>query len=74
MAGHHYLRDRTPVGAQLRYLVRSERTGEAVPAGRPRTSAAWKMAAREGRIGCSVEERTRDLSYLVNSSCFLILP
>ena len=71
---YHYLGYRVPVGAQLRYLVRSERTGQAVLACLQWTSAAWKMAARDGWIGWSAQERARNLPFLVNNSRFLILP
>ncbi len=38
------------------------------------TSAAWKMAAREGWIGWSAAERAGNLPCIVNNSRFLILP
>jgi len=69
---HHYLGYRVPVGAQLRYLVRSQRTG--VLACLQWTSAAWKMAARDRWIGWNAEERARNLPYIVNNSRFVILP
>jgi hypothetical protein len=71
---YHYLGYRVPVGAQLRYLVRSERTGDAVLACLQWTSAAWKMAARDRWIGWGAEERARNLAFIVNKSRFLILP
>jgi hypothetical protein len=71
---YHYLGYRVPVGAQLRYLVHSARGGEQPLACLQWTSAAWKMAAREGWIGWSSEERARNLPYIVNNSRFLILP
>ena len=71
---YHYLGYRVPVGAQLRYLVRSEHSGEAVLACLQWTSAAWKMAVRDRWIGWSAVERARNLPYIVNNSRFLILP
>lgn len=71
---YHYLGYRVPVGAQLRYLVRSERNGEAVLACLQWTSAAWKMAARDRWIGWGAAERARHLAFIVNNSRFLILP
>ncbi len=71
---YHYLGCRVAVGAQLRYLVRSERLGEPVLACLQWTSAAWKMAARDQWIGWSQEQRARNLPFLVNNSRFLILP
>ena len=71
---YHYLGYRVPVGAQLRYLVRCQRTGDAVLACLQWTSAAWKMAARDRWIGWSAEERAHNLALIVNNSRFLILP
>jgi len=71
---YHYLGYRVPVGAQLRYLVRSARTGEAVLACLQWSSPAWKMAVRDRWIGWSAAERARNLPYIVNNSRFLILP
>jgi hypothetical protein len=71
---YHYLGYRVPVGAQLRYLVRSARHGDQVLACLQWSSPAWKMAARDGWIGWSAEQRARNLPYLVNNSRFLILP
>jgi hypothetical protein len=71
---YHYLGYRVPYGAQLRYLVRSR------PASRPAlacllfTSAAWKMAPRDGYIGWSEPARAGRLARVVNNSRFLILP
>ena len=71
---YHYLGYRVPVGAQLRYLVRSEPAGDQVLACLGWTSAAWKMAARDQWIGWSDAERARNLVFIVNNSRFLILP
>jgi hypothetical protein len=74
VARYHYLGYRLPVGAQLLYLVHSERTGQAVLACLQWTSAAWKMAARDRWIDWSDAERARNLVFIVNNSRFLILP
>jgi len=71
---YHYLGYRVPVGAQLRYLVRSAQCGEGVLACLQWSSAAWKMAVRDCWIGWSAEQRARNLPYLVNNSRFLMLP
>lgn len=74
---YHYLRYRAPVGAQLRYLVRTgspAASGDKVLACLGWTSPAWKMAARDNWIGWSAAQRERNLQYLVNNSRFLILP
>ena len=71
---YHYLRFRVPFGANLRYLVESERHP-----GRPLacllfSSPAWKMTARDAWIGWTENERRRNLQYVVSNSRFLILP
>jgi len=71
---YHYLGYRVPVGAQLRYLVRAKGHGDQVLACLQWSSSAWKMAARDGWIGWSAEQRARNLPYIVNNSRFLILP
>jgi hypothetical protein len=71
---YHYLGCRVPVGAHLRYLVRSERCPQRVLACLLWTSAAWKMAARDRWIGWNDAQRRRNLPFVVNQSRFLILP
>jgi hypothetical protein len=71
---HHYLAYRVPVGANLRYVVRSERSGEQVLACLLWSSAAWKMAPRDQWIGWNQEQRAQNLQWVVNNSRFLILP
>jgi hypothetical protein len=71
---HHYLRYRVPLGANLRYLVRSGREGGAVLACLLWSSPAWKMAARDQWIGWNAEQRVRNLQLIVNQSRFLVLP
>jgi Druantia protein DruA len=70
---YHYLRYRVPVGANLRYLVRSTAV-EQVLGCLLWSSPAWKMAARDRWIGWSDEQRLRNLQLVVNNSRFLILP
>jgi hypothetical protein len=69
---HHYLGYRVPVGANLRYLVRSV-DGQTL-ACLLWSSPAWKMAPRDGWIGWSARQREQNLQYIVNNSRFLILP
>ena len=71
---YHYLHCRVPVGANLRYLVRSEQCPERVLACLLWSSAAWKMAARDRWVGWNDQQRRRNLQLLVNNSRFLILP
>jgi hypothetical protein len=74
VARYHYRGHRIPVGASLRYLVRSARCPEQVLACLLWSSAAWKMAARDRWIGWSAEQRARHLPLIVNNGRFLILP
>lgn len=70
---YHYLGYKVPVGASLRYLVRSG-SAKQVLACLLWSSPAWKMAARDSWIGWTDEERARKLQIIVNNSRFLILP
>src|SRR2546426_2858193 len=72
MERFHYLGCRTPVGAHLRYFVKSG-AGQ-ILACLLWTSPAWKMAARDEWIGWNSQQRARNLQYIVNNSRFLILP
>lgn len=74
MDRHHYLRYRVPVGACLRYFVRSERLGETILACLQWSSPAWKMAVRDRWIGWHDQQRKRNLQLIINQSRFLILP
>jgi hypothetical protein len=71
---YHYLGYRVPYGAQLRYFVRSQQASRPALACLLFTSAAWKMAPRDGYIGWSEPARARCLARVVNNSRFLILP
>jgi hypothetical protein len=71
---YHYLRYRVPVGAQLRYFVRSEPLKGMILACLQWSSPAWKMAARDRWIGWNDQQRERNLQHIVNQSRFLILP
>jgi len=71
---YHYLGYRVPVGANLRYLVRSARYPGRVLACLLWTSPAWKIAVRDRWIGWSHAERSRNLQLIVNNGRFLILP
>ena len=65
---YHYLGYRAPVGATLRYLVRSRQNPEVVLACLLWSSPAWKMAARDEWIGWSAEQRARNLQLIVSNS------
>jgi hypothetical protein len=71
---YHYLTYRVPIGANLRYLVRSRRSGEQVLACLLWSSPAWKMAPRDQWIGWNQEQRARNLQLVVNNGRYLILP
>lgn len=71
---HHYLRYRVPVGANLRYLVRSGQKERSVLACLLWSSPAWKMKARDEWIGWSDKQRGHNLQLIVNNGRFLILP
>ena len=73
VARYHYLGYKVPVGANLRYVVRSG-SAKQVLACLLWSSPAWKMAARDSWIGWTDEERARKLQLIVNNSRFLILP
>jgi Domain of unknown function (DUF4338) len=69
---YHYLRYRTPTGANLRYFVQAA-SGQML-ACLQWSSPAWTMAARDHWVGWSTRQRARNLQYVVNNSRFLILP
>ena len=71
IARYHYLGYCVPVGANLRYLVRSPRGDLACLQW---SSPAWKMAPRDHWIGWNHQQRQRNLQYIVNHSRFLIFP
>src|SRR5438067_1190686 len=71
---YHYLTYRVPIGANLRYLVRSRRSGEQVLACLLWSSPAWKMAPRDQWIGWNQEQKAQNLQLVVNNGRYLILP
>jgi hypothetical protein len=71
---YHYMKYRVPVGANLRYLVRSGQREGVVLACLLWSSPAWKMAARDEWIGWNAEQRANQLQLIVNNSRFLVLP
>lgn len=74
MERYHYLHYRVPVGANLRYLVRSSACPGRALACLLWASPAWKMAVRERWIGWTEEQRRRNLQLVVSNARFLILP
>ena len=68
---HHYLGPGPLVGAQMRYLIGSERGWVGALAF---SAAAWHVAARDEWIGWSERARKANLRYVVSNSRFLIPP
>jgi hypothetical protein len=69
---YHYLGYESPVGENMKYLVRS-RDGRLIGCllfG----SASWKVEARDRTVGWNLESRKRNLLFLTNNTRFLILP
>lgn len=71
---YHYLGYRIPFGANLRYMVFSEKAPDQTLACLLFSSPAWKMAPRDRWIGWSDRQRMQNLQYIVNNSRFLIPP
>jgi hypothetical protein len=72
MERDHYLGAGPLCGAQLRYLVRSERHG--YMGGLAWSAAAWRVAARDRWIGWTDRGRAANLHRVVCNSRFLIVP
>jgi len=68
----HYLRSGPLCGAQLRYLVFSERFGYL--GGLSFSASAWRVRCRDEFIGWGEEARKHNLQQVVNNSRFLIVP
>jgi hypothetical protein len=65
---YHYLGYRVPVGAHLRYFVRSAPLGEPILACLQWSSAAWKIKARDRWIGWTDQQRARNLQCVLPDS------
>jgi hypothetical protein len=72
MARHHYLGKGPLCGAQIRYVVESERYG--VVGALAFSAAQWRMKARDMHIGWSEAARRANLHRVVCNSRFLIVP
>lgn len=72
MQRYHYLGDRPLCGAQLRYLIRSERHGWL--GAMAFHSASWALRDRDAFIGWNEAARRDNLCRVVCNSRFLILP
>lgn len=67
----HYLGDGPLCGAQVRYLVRSEK---GLLGALAFSASAWRLAARDRWIGWSEAGRRRNLQQVVANSRFLLVP
>jgi hypothetical protein len=70
---YHYLGYQLPFGAQLRYFIHSDATGDVLGCFQF-SSPAWKMAPRDRWIGWSDQQRKVNLQKIINNSRFLIFP
>jgi hypothetical protein len=70
---YHYLGYQLPFGAQLRYFIASDATGDILGCFQF-SSPAWKMAPRDRWIGWSAAARRANLQKVINNSRFLIFP
>src|SRR5205809_7886525 len=71
MDRYHYLGSGPLCGAQLRYLMRSEKHGWV--GGLSFSAAAWSVKARDQWIGWSGEIREKNLNQVVGNSRFVIV-
>jgi len=69
---HHYLGNGPLCGAQIRYLVHSERYGWV--GGLSFSAATWRLKARDQYIGWSERARRQNMQRVVCNSRFLIVP
>ena len=72
MRHYHPLGSGPLCGAQLRYLIRSERYG--LLGGLSFSAAAWQLAARDRFIGWTPQARAANRQLVVCNSRFLIVP
>jgi len=72
MERHHYLGSGPLCGAQIRYLIRSDRHG--CVGGLSFSAPAWSVTARDRWIGWDEATRRRNLQKVICNSRFLILP
>ena len=73
MDRYHYLGYQIPFGAHLRYFIQST-ISQARLGCLQFSSPAWRMAARDGWIGWSDEQRRRNLQKIITNSRYLIFP
>jgi hypothetical protein len=74
LESYHYLGDRTPFGAQLRYLIQTAAPTPQTLGVLQYASPAWRMPARDRWIGWDDPTRRKRLQHIVSQSRFLLLP
>jgi hypothetical protein len=72
MDTYHYLGSGPLCGAQIRYLIKSERQGYL--GGLSFSASAWRLGPRDEWIGWSDKEREKNLRLVIGNSRFLIAP
>ena len=68
----HYLKSAKLCGAQIRYIVKSEKYGYIGALGF--SSATYKLRARDAYIGWSEKARRENIQYVISNDRFLIVP
>lgn len=71
MEEYHYLAEVHLCGAQLRYIVKSEKYGYI--GGLAFSSATWKLRARDEYIGWSEKARAENIGHVISNDRFLIV-
>jgi len=72
MDAYHYLGSGPLCGAQIRYLIKSEKHGYV--GALSFSAAAWRLGPRDKWIGWSDKERESNLRLIIGNSRFLIMP
>ena len=72
LKAYHYLGNGPLCGAQIRYLIKSDRYG--LLGGLSFSAAAWRLSARDDYIGWTEDARRTNLQRLVCNSRFLLVP
>lgn len=69
---YHYLKNAQLCGAQIRYIVKSEKYGYIGAIGF--SSATYKLRARDAYIGWGEKARRENIQYVISNDRFLIVP
>ena len=71
---HHYLGQRVPFGAHLRYLIQTTSPSPVILGCLQFSSPAWRLQGRDQWIGWDEATRAQNLQRVLCNSRFLILP